>query len=183
MQAKARAQQQGRSYLPSAIFRPGLRSLTARACLLALGAQGAGFALSNYLTTFLSQERGLSLSVAGIYVLFNLLKNAFYSLQSAQKGVIEITLSKGDDFNVLKFRDTGLGIDAAIINRIFDGFFTTKSDGTGAGLAFCKRTIQSFGGKIECVSEQGDFAEFIISLPVVPPGENARVTAYQPLSE
>ena len=69
--AKARSQQQGRTFLPGAIFRPELRRLTALACLLALGSQGAGFAVSNYLTTFLSQERGLSLSVAGIYVLFN----------------------------------------------------------------------------------------------------------------
>ena len=38
----------------------------ALACLLALGSQGAGFAVSNYLTTFLSTERGLSLSVAGM---------------------------------------------------------------------------------------------------------------------
>ena len=85
-QAKARAQQQGRTYLPSAIFRPGLRSLTAKACLLALGAQGAGFAVSNYLTTFLSQERGLSLSVAGIYVLFNSLGGFFGFLTNAYIG-------------------------------------------------------------------------------------------------
>jgi MFS family permease len=85
-QAKARALQQGRTFLPVAIFSPGLRSLTARACLLALGAQGAGFAVSNYLTTFLSQERGLSLSVAGIYVLFNSLGGFFGFLTNAYVG-------------------------------------------------------------------------------------------------
>jgi MFS family permease len=85
-QAKARAQQQGRTFLPVAIFSPRLRSLTARACLLALGAQGAGFAVSNYLTTFLSQERGLSLSVAGIYVLFNSLGGFFGFLTNAYVG-------------------------------------------------------------------------------------------------
>jgi MFS family permease len=71
--AKARAQEQGRSFLPVAIFSPKLRRRTAAACLLALGAQGAGFAVSNYLTTFLSQERGLSLSVA----FFGFLTNAY----------------------------------------------------------------------------------------------------------
>ena len=84
--AKARAQQQGRSFLPVAVFRPELRRLTAAACLLALGAQGAGFAVSNYLTTFLSQERGLSLSVAGIYVLFNSLGGFFGFLTNAYIG-------------------------------------------------------------------------------------------------
>ena len=84
--ARARAQEQGRTFLPVAIFSPKLRRLTALACLLALGAQGAGFAVSNYLTTFLSQERGLSLSVAGIYVLFNSLGGFFGFLVNAYVG-------------------------------------------------------------------------------------------------
>ncbi|MEY4641004.1 MAG: hypothetical protein RLZZ227_998 [Pseudomonadota bacterium] len=99
------------------------------------------------------------------YILFNLLKNAFYSLQSAQKGDITITLVRGDPYNKLVFRDTGLGIDAAIVDKVFDGFFTTKSDGTGAGLAFCKRTVNNFDGDIQCRSVLGEYAEFVISLP------------------
>lgn len=54
-----------------AIFHPRILKITALASLLALGAQGAGYAVSNYLTTFLQTERGLSASVAGVYVLFN----------------------------------------------------------------------------------------------------------------
>jgi Signal transduction histidine kinase len=100
-------------------------------------------------------------------VLFNLLKNAFYSLQSAQKGSISIRLERGGSYNTLYFRDTGTGVDPAIIGKIFDGFFTTKRDGTGAGLAFCKRTIESFGGEIGCESVLGEYAEFIIRLPVM----------------
>ncbi len=100
-----------------------------------------------------------------IYILFNLLKNAFYSLQSAQKGDVSITLRRGATVNQLIFRDEGLGIPEANLERVFDGFFTTKSDGTGAGLAFCKRTVLSFDGNIECRSVLGDYAEFVISLP------------------
>ncbi len=100
-----------------------------------------------------------------IYILFNLLKNAFYSLQSAQKGEISITLVRGDPYNKLLFRDTGLGIDPEIVDKVFDGFFTTKSDGTGAGLAFCKRTVLNFDGDIQCRSVLGEYAEFAISLP------------------
>ena len=101
-----------------------------------------------------------------IYILFNLLKNAFYSLQSAQKGEITITLVRGDVYNKLLFRDTGLGIAPDILDRVFDGFFTTKSDGTGAGLAFCKRTVLNFDGQMEVHSVLGEYAEFVISLPV-----------------
>lgn len=105
-----------------------------------------------------------------IYILFNLLKNAYYSIQSAQKGDIHITLQHGGHENRLVFRDTGLGIDEKIVGRVFDGFFTTKHDGTGAGLAFCKRTVESFGGQIECRSRLGEYAEFIITLPQWPRG-------------
>lgn len=101
-----------------------------------------------------------------IYILFNLLKNAFYSLQSAQKGDITITLVRGDPYNKLIFRDTGLGIAPEVVEKVFDGFFTTKSDGTGAGLAFCKRTVLNFDGEIDVRSVQGEYAEFVISLPV-----------------
>lgn len=101
-----------------------------------------------------------------IYILFNLLKNAFYSLQSAQKGEIIITLERGDPYNKLVFRDTGLGIAPDVVEKVFDGFFTTKSDGTGAGLAFCKRTVLNFDGRIDVHSVLGEYAEFVISLPV-----------------
>ncbi len=52
----------------AAIFARSRLKVTAAAALLAVGAQGAGFAVSNYLTTFLVHERGLSPSRAGVYV-------------------------------------------------------------------------------------------------------------------
>jgi hypothetical protein len=69
--AKAARAERGPHVPAGGDLQPKLRRRTRMACLLRLGAQGAGFAVSNYLTTFLSQERGLSLSAAGIYVLFN----------------------------------------------------------------------------------------------------------------
>ncbi|HTQ98443.1 MAG TPA: HAMP domain-containing sensor histidine kinase [Candidatus Acidoferrum sp.] len=101
-----------------------------------------------------------------IYIFFNLLKNAYYSLQGAQKGEITIALQQRGHEGVIRFRDTGLGIDSAIIDRIFEGFFTTKQEGTGAGLAFCKRTIESFNGSITCESVPREYAEFVITLPI-----------------
>ena len=55
----------------TAIFTRARIGVTAAAALLAVGAQGAGYAVSNYLTTFLVHERGLSQSMAGVYVLLN----------------------------------------------------------------------------------------------------------------
>jgi MFS family permease len=61
----------------AAIFARSRLPVTAAAALLAVGAQGAGYAVSNYLTTFLVHERGLSPSRAGIYVLLNSLGGFF----------------------------------------------------------------------------------------------------------
>lgn len=111
-----------------------------------------------------------------VYVLFNLLKNALYSIRSAQKGQIYINLETGvkadplnteQVYNAIYFRDTGVGIPDEIRQRVFDSFFTTKEGGTGAGLAYCKRTIQNFQGKIKCDSVVGEYCEFKIYFPAI----------------
>ena len=101
-----------------------------------------------------------------IYIMFNLLKNAYYSLQGAQKGDITITLQRNNNDGVIRFRDTGMGIDPAIVSRVFEGFFITKQEGTGAGLSFCKRTVESFNGTITCNAALKEYAEFVITLPI-----------------
>jgi MFS family permease len=71
LESRRRMLAEKRSVSPLAIFSPRLLKITALAALLAIGAQGAGYAISNFLTTFLQQERGLSLSVAGFFVVAN----------------------------------------------------------------------------------------------------------------
>lgn len=100
-----------------------------------------------------------------VYVIFNLLKNALYSLESAGKGTIHIDLQKGEHRNYLIFEDTGLGIEEDVLPFIFDGFFTTRNNGTGAGLAFCKRTLRSFGGEIQVDSILGQYTRFTLEFP------------------
>lgn len=70
-EAQRRAQSTGQRTSIWKIFSPQLLWTTLLASLLALGAQGAGYAVSNYLTTFLQHERGLTATVAGVYVLVN----------------------------------------------------------------------------------------------------------------
>ena len=108
-----------------------------------------------------------------IYIFFNLIKNALYSMRSAQVGEINITLRRGksvgrrEEIGQIIFTDTAEGIPPEVIGKIFDGFFTTKSDGTGAGLTFCKRTLVSFGGDMDCESVYGEYTRFILSLPIM----------------
>lgn len=102
-----------------------------------------------------------------IYVLFNLLKNALYSIESAGHGDITIKTEFGKTINKLIFEDTGLGIEREILPLIFGGFFTTRSNGTGAGLAFCRRTMRSFGGEISATSELGVYTRFTLEFPIL----------------
>lgn len=102
-----------------------------------------------------------------IHILFNLLKNAIYYVRAANKGDIHIWTELGNDYNLLHFRDTGIGIPKKNLPHIFNQFFTTSMHGTGVGLAFCKLVMQEMGGDIRCYSKEGEFTEFVLSFPVV----------------
>ncbi len=82
-QALARSKQRGERTSLASIFRPNVIRITILASLLALGAQGAGFAVSNYLTTFLADERGIGTALAGWCVMFNSLGGFFGFLVNA----------------------------------------------------------------------------------------------------
>jgi signal transduction histidine kinase len=103
-----------------------------------------------------------------IFVLFNLLKNAFHAIHSGGDGQIVISAARHGDFCVLQFRDTGPGIAPEVLPRIFDAFYSTKQhgSGTGMGLAFCRRAMELLGGTIDCVSVPGQHTTFTVRLPV-----------------
>lgn len=98
-------------------------------------------------------------------IIFNLLKNALEQIHQKGKGNIFITAEEGEKFNLLRFKDTASGTSADIVANLFEGYKTTKEKGTGVGLAFCKLTMQSFGGDIICESKEGDYIEFTLSFP------------------
>lgn len=100
-----------------------------------------------------------------IHVIFNLMKNALYQIKAAGKGEINIWIEKGEPYNKLHFKDTAKGISPKKLKHIFDMFFSDTYHGAGIGLAFCRVVMQSLNGKIEVISEEGEFAEFILYFP------------------
>ena len=98
-------------------------------------------------------------------IIFNLLKNALYQIKKHNKGKIYISTELKGDANILSFKDTAGGVTNEVVFNLFQDFNTTKKEGTGIGLAFCKFTTQSFGGDIiaQCVDE--DYIEFVLSFP------------------
>lgn len=102
-----------------------------------------------------------------VYVLFNLLKNGLYAIRARGAGQIDISGEAEGGFYLLRCRDTGSGIPADVLPRIFDPFFSTKAHGSGngLGLAFCRRVAEAFGGRIDCESVPGVHTTFTLRLP------------------
>ncbi|MEM1244442.1 MAG: HAMP domain-containing sensor histidine kinase [Pseudomonadota bacterium] len=102
-----------------------------------------------------------------VHIIFNLLKNALHFIVTAEKGEIFIWLEPNNKFNTLHFKDTGLGVPSAILPRIFERFYTTTLTGTGIGLSYCKMVMESFNGDMKCLSEDGEYTQFLLKFPKI----------------
>jgi len=104
-----------------------------------------------------------------IYVLFNLFKNSLFYGQGLASFKISISSIIYERQNVLVFRDNGPGVPDELQEKIFEEFVSINNEqGTGLGLAYCKRVMQAFGGNIVCHSVLGEFTEFRLEFPLVP---------------
>lgn len=102
---------------------------------------------------------------AFVLILFNLLKNALYYVPLHPDETIAITIER-EPVPRITVHDTGPGVAPEILGRLFEEFQSAgKSEGTGLGLAFCRRTMRAFGGDIRCRSELGRFTEFTLAFP------------------
>lgn len=99
-------------------------------------------------------------------VFFNLILNAKDAMPQGGKLFI-ITRTNNDTAQVI-FRDTGIGIPKENLNKIFDAFFTTKSEvkGVGLGLSVSYGIIRQHDGIIEVKSGNGQGATFIVTVPL-----------------
>jgi signal transduction histidine kinase len=102
-------------------------------------------------------------------VFVNLVENACQAM--GRGGLIIVTEQvrkndSGKDTCLICVKDTGPGLPANILEKIFNPFFTTKEEGTGLGLSIAERIIQNHGGKISVKSAVGEGTSFYIELPV-----------------
>ena len=102
----------------------------------------------------------------------NLVNNAAESLtgksnDEAQSRLIEIELKQTDRGAEIEVRDNGPGIPSDILAKIGEPLFTTKSFGTGLGLAMVRKTAELHGGSLEIQSEHGKGAAFKIWFPLL----------------
>lgn len=96
--------------------------------------------------------------------LTNIFNNAADAMPDG--GSIEVDLNRLHAKALISIKDTGAGIPANIIQKIFLPFYTTKEKGTGFGLALVQKIIVSHGGSIEVESKEGEGTTFRITLPI-----------------
>jgi signal transduction histidine kinase len=109
-------------------------------------------------------------------VFMNILTNAAQAIDG--EGTIRVQVTTEEDGRWLKvvITDSGPGIGADDIRRIYEPFFTTKEvgEGTGLGLWICESIVRAHGGTMTCASEAGAGASFTVRLPVKAPDSARR---------
>jgi len=97
----------------------------------------------------------------------NILNNATEAMKTmaADKKIV-VTSNVEDESIILTFSDSGPGIAPEIKDKIFDPYFTTKSDGTGIGLSISHRIVTDHGGSLTVSDSDLGGAEFRIEIPI-----------------
>lgn len=99
-------------------------------------------------------------------VFINLIKNSIESIDKSD-GIIKLYGYKKQGYYHVVISDNGCGIDEDSIEKIMLGGFTTKFDGNGIGIKFCKKVILEHNGSIEYKSILGSGTKVIVKLPIV----------------
>ena len=97
-------------------------------------------------------------------VLLNLILNGLQAMPEGGRLTIETSIRDGK--MRLSVSDSGVGIAPENLTRIFEPYFTTKSEGSGLGLPIARRIVESHGGTIEVTSQTGTGTRFDIVLPL-----------------
>jgi signal transduction histidine kinase len=97
----------------------------------------------------------------------NLLQNAFEACHEKEKCVISVSEELSDDHILIKISDNGEGIPEQMRSKIFIPNFTTKSSGTGLGLAMSKTIVEQAKGRIWFETSEHEGTTFFVELPIV----------------
>jgi two-component system, sporulation sensor kinase E len=96
---------------------------------------------------------------------YNVIKNSFEAMKS--RGILRIRTDIDESHIMISFTDTGGGISAENLSRVFEPYFTTKPSGTGLGLLIVRRIVREHGGELSIESSEGKGLTLTIRLPYV----------------
>jgi two-component system, NtrC family, sensor histidine kinase HydH len=129
-----------------------------------LGAK-SGRAVSDVMVVYAGSEHAM-VQADGAQLkqlIWNLVRNAVQASSAGDEVTVSVEAC-GDGRSRLEVRDRGVGIDAEARERLFDAFFTTRSKGTGVGLAVVKAIADAHAFRITVESEAGEGATFRVEL-------------------
>jgi len=104
-------------------------------------------------------------------VILNLLRNASDAMSGVDDRPRQLLISTerdGGDRVRLTVQDTGVGLDAQAMDRLFEAFYTTKNDGMGMGLSISRSIIERHHGRLWAAPNDGPGATFSFSIPCAP---------------
>jgi signal transduction histidine kinase len=107
-----------------------------------------------------------------IRIFNNIIKNAIQAIPRGREGHIMIQLTRKEHHAMVTITDNGQGIPDDQINKVFRPNFTTKSSGTGLGLAMCSKMIESMDGEIYFDTELDRGTTFFVKIPLLRINEN-----------
>ncbi|MFL6590051.1 MAG: sensor histidine kinase [Chthoniobacterales bacterium] len=95
--------------------------------------------------------------------LYNVIKNSFEAMK--RRGILRIRTDMDATHVSVSFTDTGGGMSAESLSRVFEPYFTTKSSGSGLGLLIVRRIVREHGGEMAIESHEGKGLTLTIRLP------------------
>ncbi len=141
--------------------------------MLSLASDSIGKNVNIILTSTVSESYSIYTSKNQVIdSVLNLLINARDAIQG--EGSIEIKISResslhnnGMEYLRIDVIDQGVGIDASVLTRIYEPYYSTKPHGNGLGLSMVKSTMESAGGEVDVTSVLGDGSCFSLKYPIV----------------
>jgi two-component system, sporulation sensor kinase E len=96
---------------------------------------------------------------------YNVIKNSLEAMK--RRGTLRIHTDRDDTHVLISFVDTGSGMSAENLGRVFEPYFTTKASGTGLGLLIVRRIVREHGGELSIESSEGKGLTLTIRLPYI----------------
>lgn len=94
----------------------------------------------------------------------NLIRNAVEAVPEEKKAIVDVQMTASGEEAVVRITDNGNGIEASVKDKIFYPNFTTKTSGTGLGLAMCKGIVEQMKGDVWFDTESGKGTSFFVKL-------------------
>ena len=107
-------------------------------------------------------------------VMLNLIINAVEAMSQTTEGRRELVISSQSaaDSVLVAVRDSGQGLPESALERAFEAFYTTKSNGLGMGLPICRSIVEAHGGRLWATANVPKGAAFQFTVPVISGGPN-----------